>query len=110
EDIGDIAGLKASFNAFNRIVTQNLNKIYNDIKLLPNFSQYTPQQLFFLSYAQKWCRYITPNQVRVKILRGVHSPEKYRVNGALSNFADFSQAFDCPVGSAMNPGVKCEMW
>ncbi|CAG2106410.1 unnamed protein product [Medioppia subpectinata] len=110
EDIGDIAGLKASFNAFNNIIKQNLNKIYNDIKLLPNFSQYTPQQLFFLSYAQKWCRYIIPSQVRHKILRGVHSPEKYRVNGALSNFGHFSKAFDCPLGSNMNPEVKCEMW
>ncbi len=64
----------------------------------------------FVFYSQKWCRYISGSQVRIKIMRGVHSPEKYRVNGALSNFDEFSKAFDCPLGSAMNPETKCEMW
>ncbi len=52
EDIGDIAGLKASFKAYNNDVKQNENQIDDYIKLLPIFPQYSHQQLFFLSYAQ----------------------------------------------------------
>jgi predicted metalloendopeptidase len=52
EDIGDIAGLKASFKAYNNHVKQNENQIDDSIKLLPIFPQYSDKQLFFLSYAQ----------------------------------------------------------
>ena len=34
----------------------------------------------------------------------------YRVKGMLSNFGRFSEAFNCPVGSAMNPVDKCVMF
>ena len=43
-------------------------------------------------------------------MKGVHSPEKYRVNGALANFDEFAQTFQCPIGTNMNPKSKCHFW
>jgi len=44
------------------------------------------------------------------IKEDTHSPEKYRINGALSNSADFSEVFACSVGSKMNKANKCRYW
>ena len=40
----------------------------------------------------------------------VHSPSRYRVIGTLSNIEEFSKAWQCPVGSPMNPTEKCVLW
>lgn len=34
----------------------------------------------------------------------------HRVIGTLSNSEDFSRAYNCPVGSRMNPERKCKVW
>ncbi len=39
-----------------------------------------------------------------------HSPPKYRVIGTLSNSPDFAEHFQCPLGSSMNSGHRCEVW
>ena len=39
-----------------------------------------------------------------------HGPAIARVNVVFSNFNEFSQAFNCPVGSKMNPLKKCVVW
>ena len=64
---------------------------------------------FFLSWAQTWCA-VAPPSAAAQQLASEHAPNAFRVNGPLSQFAPFGQALKCPVGSAMNPPTRCEVW
>ncbi|XP_075676029.1 endothelin-converting enzyme homolog [Dermatophagoides pteronyssinus] len=133
EDMSDLAGIQAAYYAYQeaskRLSTmtnnnhqqtsnvtngqlqqqqQSIQSIHMQrIQELPEFSI---DMLFFISFAQKWCRFSTHVQTRMRISKSVHSPGKYRVNGALSNLDSFAKAFNCPIGSAMNPAKRCESW
>ena len=48
--------------------------------------------------------------MKKKVLTGVHSPPEFRVIGPLSNSEQFSQDWNCPVNSPMNPEEKCTVW
>ena len=60
---------------------------------------------------QGYCQQ-TPSKEMLEhaILTDVHTLDKYRKNLALANFEPFAQAFNCPVGSPMNPVDKCAVW
>ena len=52
-----------------------------------------------------------PSAILYQINNDEHSPEKARVLGALSNFDEFSKAFNCKIGSKMNMNSdKCLLW
>ncbi|CAG2181911.1 unnamed protein product, partial [Oppiella nova] len=94
-----------SFRAFQTYV-----KTYGEPLRLPYVSQYTPQQLYFLSYASMWCNNIRPKELIKQIEMSSTTPYKYRVNIALSNFQSFSDAFECGSHSPMNMTVNCVLW
>lgn len=48
--------------------------------------------------------------MKMRITTGVHSPAQFRVLGPLINRKEFSDDFNCPEGSPMNPVKKCEIW
>uniref|UniRef100_UPI00398E758E phosphate-regulating neutral endopeptidase PHEX isoform X2 n=1 Tax=Pristiophorus japonicus TaxID=55135 RepID=UPI00398E758E len=57
------------------------------------------------------CNIYRPVAARNNILTGAHSPSEFRVIGSMSNFEEFSKAFNCPTTSFMNRGVKsCRVW
>ncbi|VDO49166.1 unnamed protein product [Haemonchus placei] len=70
----------------------------------------THDQLFFLNYAQIWCGTMNDKEAVRKLRTSEHSPGPIRVKGPLSNSLDFANAFNCPVGSPMNPRHKCRVW
>ncbi|KAG9348205.1 hypothetical protein JZ751_001940 [Albula glossodonta] len=104
ENIADNGGLKAAYHAYKSWVRAN-----GEEKRLPAVGL-TNDQLFFVGFAQVWCSVRTPESVHEGLLTDPHSPPKYRVIGTLSNSPDFSQHFNCPVGSPMNSGHRCEVW
>ncbi|GFS48954.1 neprilysin-2 [Trichonephila inaurata madagascariensis] len=68
-------------------------------------SLFTKQPLH--SYAPKvWCRKQTDHHLELTMENSVHAPAKFRVNGALSNVKEFSEDFNCELGSKMNPTSK----
>lgn len=83
--------------------------IHGEEPLLPGVNL-THDQLFFLNYAQIWCGSMRPEDALTKIRSSVHSPGLIRVLGPLSNSQDFARAYDCPLGSPMNPTHKCSVW
>ncbi|KAG2459445.1 MMEL1 protein, partial [Polypterus senegalus] len=68
------------------------------------------KQLFFLNFAQVWCGSYRPEYASQSIKTDSHSPLEYRVIGSLQNFAAFSEAFHCKLGSTMHPYEKCRVW
>ncbi len=92
ENIADLGGLKLAYAAFQK--TQ-ANK---DATLIDGF---TPAQRFFLSYANSWRINQRPEDLRKQVLTNEHAPDKFRVNGPLSNLPEFWAAFNIPEGAPM---------
>lgn len=72
----------------------------------------TPEQRFFVGFAQWDCANERPEDLRVRAATDPHSPAQYRINGVVVNIPEFSQAFSCKVGKPMSkPAEKiCRVW
>ncbi|XP_034404621.1 endothelin-converting enzyme 2b isoform X3 [Cyclopterus lumpus] len=104
ENIADNGGLKAAYHAYRSWVQKN-----GEEKRLPAVNL-TNDQLFFLGFAQVWCSVRTPESAHEGLVTDPHSPPRYRVIGTLANSPDFSRHFNCPAGTPMNTGRRCEVW
>jgi predicted metalloendopeptidase len=71
---------------------------------------YTPQQRFFLGYAQIWCENATPQYSRNDVRTDPHSPGRFRVLGVLQNMPEFANAFGCSAGQPMVSPSACRVW
>ncbi|CEF59415.1 Phosphate-regulating neutral endopeptidase [Strongyloides ratti] len=106
ENIADNGGIKGAFRAYKNYI----KRLGHDEPRIPGFEKYSNDQIFFMSYAQTWCGKAKPQSVIRQILGDPHSPMRFRVNGVMVNQPDFANAFQCPIGSKMNPGKRCEVW
>jgi len=84
ENLADIGGLAIAYDAF---------KLTQQGKGAEKIDGFTPDQRFFLGYAQVWRLVDRPESMRTRITTDPHSPEEFRVNGPLANFEPFYQAF-----------------
>jgi predicted metalloendopeptidase len=71
---------------------------------------FTPEQRFFVGFAQVWCENVTPQRSREMVLTDPHSPGRFRVIGAVQNSGEFSKAFGCKSGDAMVAENACRVW
>jgi predicted metalloendopeptidase len=71
---------------------------------------FTPEQRFFLSFAQIWCENRTDASARLAAKTDPHSPGRYRVIGTLQNNPDFAKAFGCKAGQKMVSENACHVW
>ncbi len=102
ENIGDLGGLEVAYTAFE-----------NSLQGKPrpeNIDGFTPEQRFFLGWAQVWATKSTPEFERQQVLTDSHSNARYRVNGPLSNMSEFANAFGCKQGQKMVRSDICEIW
>ncbi|TMS35769.1 hypothetical protein L596_003092 [Steinernema carpocapsae] len=104
ENIADNGGLKQAYRAYKKYESHHPTP-----PQLPGVNL-THDQLFFLNYAQIWCGTMNDKEAVRKLRTSEHSPGAIRVKGPLSNSIDFSKAYDCPLGSPMNPVKKCRVW
>ncbi|WP_325312477.1 M13 family metallopeptidase [Longimicrobium sp.] len=93
ENIADYGGALTAFDALQRALER-----HGRPGLIDGF---TPEQRFFLAYAQSFRQHNRPESLRNRVTVDPHSPEEWRVNGPLSNMPQFAQAFGCKPGDAM---------
>jgi putative endopeptidase len=101
EDVADLGGLMLAYMAWKED-TKSLR--------LEALDGLTPDQRFFVGYAQSWCGSTRDAQKRVLATVDPHSPEKYRANGVVTNMPEFQQAFQCKAGAPMAPAKRCRVW
>ncbi|MGH9499545.1 MAG: M13 family metallopeptidase [Terriglobales bacterium] len=72
----------------------------------------TPEQRFFIGFAQWDCANERPEDLRVRAMTDPHSPARYRINGVVVNMPEFAKAFSCKAGQPMvKPAAKvCSVW
>jgi putative endopeptidase len=104
ENIADYGGVLVGYDALQRALER-------DGRPDPIDGQ-TPEQRFFLAYAQTYRTHVRPEQLRTAVTVDPHSPERWRVNGPLSNIEAFAKAFACRPGDKMvRPGeLVPEIW
>jgi putative endopeptidase len=62
---------------------------------------FTPEQRFFIAYAQSFRVHSRPENLRTRVKVDPHSPENWRVDGPLSDMEAFAKAFGCKPGDPM---------
>lgn len=101
EDVADLGGLILAWMAWQKEVAG---------RKLESHDGLTPEQRFFVGYAQWACENDRPENLRVKALTDPHSPGKYRVNGLVVNMPEFEKAFQCKPGQPMVRENRCRVW
>ena len=71
---------------------------------------FTPEQRFFLGFAQVWCESMSPQEARQRAMTDPHSPGRYRVNGTVQNMPEFQKAYACKAGQPMVAANACRVW
>ncbi|MFT4551933.1 MAG: putative endopeptidase [Chlamydiales bacterium] len=87
ENIADLGGLNIAFAAFKKTLESNP---------LQDVNGFTPEQRFFLGFAQVWRYKIQDALARNHLNNDPHSPPLWRVNGSLSQIPEFKAAFSLP--------------
>ena len=93
ENIADYGGLLTAYDALERALTRTRDRSTID--------GYTPEQRFFVAYAQSWREHTRPEQLKTRVTVDPHAPAVWRTNGPVSNMASFAKAFNCKPGDPM---------
>lgn len=103
ENIGDLGGLNVAYTAF------KLTKQGQGNEKIDGF---TPDQRFFLSFAQIWRGKKLPESAAQQVVTDPHSPEQYRAIGAPVNMDAWYTAFDVKPGDKLykKPEDRIRMW
>jgi putative endopeptidase len=103
ENIGDLGGIAIAYTALENTLRGKPKELIDG---------FTPEQRFFLSFAQVWRRNVRPERLQMQIKTDVHSPAEFRVNGIFPNFQAFYDAFGCSENSRMYiaPDKRARIW
>ncbi|MGC4101265.1 M13 family metallopeptidase [Ferruginibacter sp.] len=92
ENTADIGGVAIAYDAF---------KMTQQGKDTVKIQGLTPDQRFFLAFAQSWRKKIKDEAMRQQINTDPHSPAMYRIRGPLTNFDPFYTAFGIKEGDKL---------
>jgi endothelin-converting enzyme/putative endopeptidase len=104
ENIADLGGLWLAWLAWlDKAETAHLD-------LNAKADGYTPDQRFWIAYAQQWCTQTRPEQLRSQAESDGHSPDEYRANTVLTDLPEFAKSFSCKKTAAMVAEKPCRVW
>jgi putative endopeptidase len=93
ENIADNGGLLTGYDALERALERDGRP-----GLIEGF---TPEQRFFIGFAQSFRGHERDESLRTRVTTDPHSPDRWRVNGPVSNSVAFAKAFGCKDGDPM---------
>ncbi len=102
ENLADLGGLAIAYDAFQKSLEGKPRPA--------NIDGFTPEQRFFLGWAQVWAENDRPEFARLLAQSDPHSLTQFRANGPLSNMPQFAQAFSCKIGDKMVSQKQCKVW
>lgn len=103
ENIGDLGGLNAAYTAFKMTKQGQSNE---------KIDGFTPDQRFFLAWAQVWRGNALPATAAQLILTDPHSPAQWRVVGPVVHMDAWYEAFDVKPGEKLYlaPEDRIKLW
>ncbi len=96
ENIADVGGLRVAYEAFKLAAKETKPALVDG---------FTPDQRFFIAFAQGWRTNERPERIRLIVTSDVHSPCRFRVVGPVKHFPEFYTAFGCPPPAVKVPQV-----
>jgi endothelin-converting enzyme/putative endopeptidase len=104
ENVADLGGLWLAWLAW-------LDKAQNaHIDMNAKSDGYTPDQRFWIAYAQQWCTQTRPEQLRTQAQTDPHAPDEYRTNIVLQDLPEFAKSFSCKKADKMVSPQPCRIW
>ncbi len=103
ENLADIGGIAIAYDAFKLTKQGQGNEKIDGL---------TPDERFFLGFAQVWRSANREESIRVRLNTDPHSPDIFRINGVLSNFDPFYKTFNVKEGDSMyiKPESRAHIW
>lgn len=102
ENLADLGGMGIAYDAFMKSLEGKPRPAKID--------GMTPEQRFFLGWAQAWAEKDRPEYARSLVVSDPHSLAQFRVNGPLSNMPEFASAWGCKQGDKMVRETQCKVW
>ncbi|XP_055850417.1 membrane metallo-endopeptidase-like 1 [Episyrphus balteatus] len=107
----DSFGLRQAFTAYKTVLKNGLKHegdVFLEKETVPGLN-FNHEKTFFLAFAQLYCAKYESRHYWNEWNEN-HPLNRYRVIGTLRNFDEFSNVYNCPVDSPMNPSQKCRLW
>ena len=103
ENLADLGGVSLAYEALERSLAGRERKLIDGL---------TPEQRFFISWAQVWRTNIREGAQRQLIAVDPHAPGNFRAIGPLVNFPPFYEAFGIKEGDPMwrAPALRAKIW
>ncbi|MGB8258973.1 MAG: M13 family metallopeptidase [Terracidiphilus sp.] len=104
ENLADLGGLWLAWLAW-------LDKAHAaHVDMAATMDGYTPEQRFWIAYAQQWCTQTRPEQLRSQAQGDPHAPDEYRTNSVLQDLPEFAKSFQCKPTDRMVSAKPCRVW
>ena len=103
EAVADLGGATIALRAYEKSLQGKQRR---------NIDGYTPEQRFFLGFAQVWGENMAMQEQTRRALTDPHAQGPFRVNGTVANMPEFQKAWSCNETAPMvrEAAKRCSIW